>query len=133
MNTHDTVALAAALSAAAEAVPGVGRLVPGDGATYVSTQYPGGRIDGVRLGADRVELYVSVDRLPAQPVADTVAATATRILRAHQDQRPLHVVVADIEDRAYLTGVATAAAEVGEPASAGAPGTPEPAGRMGTP
>jgi hypothetical protein len=89
--------LARSVADAVEAVPGVAGLHPGFG-VEVSTFFSGGKVVGLSLTGDTVEVYVTLDRVPLRAVADDVAAAAARVLAAAGDQRPVNVVVADVTE-----------------------------------
>jgi hypothetical protein len=80
---------------AVEAVPGVAALVPGSG-VEVSTQFSGGKVLGLRLTSDPVEVHIRADRVPLPPVAEAAATAARTVLAAAGDDRPVRVVVDDI-------------------------------------
>jgi hypothetical protein len=87
--------IARAVADAALAVPGVAGLSPGTG-VEVSTQFSGGKVIGVRLTGDEVEVHIIADRVPLPPIANEAAAAAGRVLKAGGDDRPVVVVVDDI-------------------------------------
>ena len=60
--------LALAVAAAVDTVVGVRRT--GGPGVEVATQYPGGRVVGVRLGPDEVTVHIIAERLPLDTVAD---------------------------------------------------------------
>ena len=62
--------LALAVAAAVDTVGGVRRT--GGPGVEVATQYPGGRVLGVRLGTDEVTVHIVAERLPLDAVADAV-------------------------------------------------------------
>ena len=93
--------LAAAISDAVAAVPGVVRLVPGD-PVEAATYFAGGKIVGVRLG-DPVEVHVVVDRLPIVPIAEKVRAAARGVLEHNGEHCPVEVVVDDFEPAELAT------------------------------
>jgi hypothetical protein len=81
------------MAAAVVACPGVVRLA-GGGPAPVATYLPGRRVDGVRVGAGRVQVAV-VARYPV-PVAQ-VAAEIRTALGALAAGRPVDVHVADLD------------------------------------
>jgi hypothetical protein len=87
--------IARAVADAVLAVPGVAGLSPGTG-IEVSTQFSGGKVIGVRLSGDEVEVHIVADRGPLPPIANEAAAAARKVLRADGDDRPVVVVVDDI-------------------------------------
>lgn len=87
--------LALSLADAITAVPGVSRLTGGPG-VEVSTQFAGGKVVGLRLGEQQVEVHIVVDRVPLRQVADEAAAAARRVLAAAGDRRGVQVVVDDV-------------------------------------
>jgi len=91
--------LASAVRDAVLAVPGVARLTSG-GAVEVATQFPGGKVVGVRLG-DPVEVHVAVDRSPIISVTEQVRAAVQAVLDRSGGSRPVEVVVDDIEPVAF--------------------------------
>jgi len=94
--------LALAVADAVTAVPGVSRLTGGPG-VEVATLYSGGKVVGLRLSADPVEVHIVADRVPLPPVADEAAAAARRVLSAAGDDRAVRVGVVDIESPATAT------------------------------
>ena len=87
--------LARSLAMAVDAVAGVRRSF-GSG-VEVATQYRGGRIAGVRLTEREVTVQVVAERLPLGPLADTVGAAARAVLQSVGDDRPVRVVVDDLD------------------------------------
>jgi len=87
--------VAQAVADAVLAVPGVAGLSPGTG-VEVSTQFSGGKVIGVRLTGDDVEVHIIADRSPLPLVGDEAAEAARRVLTATGDDRPVVVVVDDI-------------------------------------
>jgi hypothetical protein len=87
--------IARAVAEAVQAVPGVAGLSPGTG-VEVSTQFSGGKVTGVRLTGDEVEVHIIAGRGPLPPIANEAAAAARRVLRTVGDDRPVVVVVDDI-------------------------------------
>ncbi len=87
--------IARAVADAVRAVPGVAGLSPGSG-IEVSTQFSGGKVIGVRLTGDEVEVHIVADRMPLPPIANEAAAAARLVLTAAGDDRPVVVVVDDI-------------------------------------
>lgn len=77
-------------------VPGVVGLTSADSGVEVATLFAGGKVVGLRLAEDAVEVHIVVDRVPLQPVADEVIAAVRRVLSAVGDDRPVWVVVADV-------------------------------------
>jgi hypothetical protein len=62
----------------------------------VSTQFSGGKVLGLRLTSDPVEVHIRADRVPLPPVAEAAATAARTVLAAAGDDRPVRVVVDDI-------------------------------------
>jgi hypothetical protein len=87
--------IARAVADAVLAVPGVAGLSPGTG-IEVSTQFFGGKVIGVRLTGDEVQVHIIAGRGPLPPIANEAAAAARQVLRAAGDDRPVVVVVDDI-------------------------------------
>jgi hypothetical protein len=87
--------LAHAIADAVTEVPGVAGLTPGDG-VEVATLYSGGKVVGLRLSSDPVQVHIIADRTPLPPVAEAAAAAARRVLAAAGDDREVQVVVADL-------------------------------------
>jgi hypothetical protein len=87
--------IARAVADAVLAVPGVAGLSPGSG-VEVSTQFSGGKVIGVRLTGDEVEVHIVADRIPLPPIANEAAAATRQVLAAIGDDRPVVVVVDDI-------------------------------------
>lgn len=80
---------------AVTAVPGVAALHPGFG-VEVATQFSGGKVVGVSLTGESVQVYITVDAMPLPAVADAAARAAAAVLEAVGDNRPVDVVVADV-------------------------------------
>jgi len=91
--------LAHAVADAVTAVPGVAGLSPGGG-VEVSTLFAGGKVVGVRLAGEAVEVHLVAGRVPVQEVAQAAADAALRVLRAAGDERGVSVIVEDVVDRA---------------------------------
>ena len=88
--------LAHALREAVGRVAGVSRLVA-DGPVETAAHYPGGTVPGVGLCGDELLIRIAVTRLPVEPVASQAVRAARRVLDQAGDDRPVHVVVADID------------------------------------
>ena len=93
--------LALAIAVAVDSVGGVRRT--GGPGVEVATQYPGGRVLGVRLGADEVTVHIIAERLPLDAVADAVRLAARSALSGLGDSRAVAVSVDDL-DVASLPG-----------------------------
>jgi hypothetical protein len=92
----ETQRISTAVRDAALGVPGVAALTGGPG-VEVATRFPGGKVSGVRLGAE-VEVHVVLDRLPVEPVAERVRRAVRAAARAAgAPDRPVRVVVDDLE------------------------------------
>ena len=87
--------LARSVADAVTAVPGVAAMSPGSG-VEVATLFAGGKVIGLRLGPDAVDVHIVADRVPLQPVADEAAEAARRVLAAAGDERSVRVVVEDV-------------------------------------
>jgi len=87
--------LAHAMANAVTAVPGVAGLHPGFG-VEVATYFTGGKVTGIRLAGERVEVYLVVKGRNLRAIADAARAAAQQVLTAAGDQRPADIVVADI-------------------------------------
>ncbi|MFC0531719.1 hypothetical protein [Phytohabitans kaempferiae] len=120
--------LAVAVRDAVSAVPGVGR-VGSESTVEVGTQYPGGKVPGVRLVGDTVEVHLVVDRLPLQPVVRQARAAARVVLSAAGDPRPVTIVVTDVPDDFVLAdstaSLAAGATDVAYAVAAGMFGQPD--------
>lgn len=88
--------LARSIADAVTAVPGVAGLTSADSRVEVATLFAGGKVVGLRLGDDTVEIHILVDRPPVQQVANEAVAAARRVLAAVGDERAVRVVVADV-------------------------------------
>ncbi|PZR85738.1 MAG: hypothetical protein DLM67_25240 [Candidatus Nephthysia bennettiae] len=75
---------------------GVARLTAGAGAE-AATYYAGGKTLGVVVRQDLVRLHIVVLELPLVGVAERVRETVQRALRALGAERPVEVVVEDVE------------------------------------
>lgn len=116
--------LALAVRDAVTAVPGV-RQVRAGSAVEVATQYPGGKVSGVRVSGEMVEVHVVVGRLPLQPVVGQARAAARAVLDRYGDPRPVTVVVVDVADDAFAgadtnVSLAAGASDVARAIAAGA-------------
>ena len=87
--------LALAVAAAVDTVGGVRRT--GGPGVEVATQYPGGRVLGVRLGADEVTVHIIAERLPLDAVAEAVRLAARSALASLGDGRAVAVSVDDLD------------------------------------
>ena len=87
--------LALAVAAEVDTVGGVRRT--GGPGVEVATQYPGGRVLGVRLGADEVTVHIIAERLPLDMLAEAVRFAARSALAAHGDRRAVVVRVDDLD------------------------------------
>ncbi|MFY1670577.1 hypothetical protein ACN27G_11520 [Plantactinospora sp. WMMB334] len=87
-------------------VPGVTGLTAGSG-IEAATQFPGGKIVGVRLG-DPVEVHVEVGPVPIVPVAEQIQAAVRGVLESFGREASVEVIVEDI---ALPTPVDTAAGD----------------------
>ena len=97
MNTIiDPQRLAADLRDAVVAVAGVSRCSSGS-VIEVTTQFAGGSVRGIRLAGDVVEIYVVLNALPIPVITERVHQVAAAILRQYGDQRPIRVIVTDLE------------------------------------
>jgi hypothetical protein len=95
--------LAAAVAAAVDGVAGVRRT--GGPGVEVATQYPGGRVVGVRLGAYDVDVHIVAQRFPLDALAETVRSAVRAALADAGDARPVAVHVDDL-DVSVLPGIA---------------------------
>ena len=87
--------LARSIADAATQVSGVAGLTGGPG-VEVATLFAGGKVVGLRLGDDQVEVHLIADRVPLPPVAQEAAAAVRRVLAAFGDRRSVQVVVDDV-------------------------------------
>ena len=87
--------LALAVAAAVDTVVGVRRT--GGPGVEVATQYPGGRVVGVRLGADQVTVHLIAERFPLESVADAVHAAVGAALADLGDRRAVAVTIDDLD------------------------------------
>ncbi|WP_329110425.1 hypothetical protein OG792_15850 [Micromonospora sp. NBC_01699] len=97
----DRVALATAVRDAVLGVDGVAGLSTG-GPVEVATLYAGGKVSGVRLADDLVEVHVTVDAVPIEPLGERIRAAVRSVLERAGADRPVEVVVDDV-DLAALT------------------------------
>ena len=63
----------------------------------MSTQYPGGRVLGVRLGADEVSVHIVAERLPLDAVAEAVRFATRLALSSLGDSRAVAVAIEDLD------------------------------------
>ena len=96
--------LALAVAAAIDDLPGV-RRSSGQG-VEVSTQYPGGRVIGVRLTDREVAVHVTAEQLPLEPVVEAVRSAAVSALREASDLRDVAVYVDDLDVQRLPRGLA---------------------------
>jgi hypothetical protein len=96
--------LALAVAAAVDTVGGVRRT--GGPGVEVATQYPGGRVVGVRVGTDEVTVHIVAERLPLDAVAEAVQFATRLALSRLGDSRAVTVAIDDL-DVASLPGGAT--------------------------
>jgi hypothetical protein len=82
--------------AVAVAVAGLARLTPGSG-VEAATHFAGGKILGVVVADDRIEVHVAVRELPVAQAAERVREAARRALGALRAQRPIDVLVEDLD------------------------------------
>jgi hypothetical protein len=87
--------LALAVAAAVDTVVGVRRT--GGPGVEVATQYPGGRVVGVRLGPDEVTVHIIAERFPLDIVADAVHAAVGATLAGLGDRRAVAVTIDDLD------------------------------------
>ena len=87
--------LALAVADAVDAVVGVRRT--GGQRVEVATQYPGGHVVGIRLGADEVTVHIIAERLPLDIVADAVHAAVGPVLASFGDRRKVAVCIDDLD------------------------------------
>lgn len=88
--------LARSIADAVSALPDVRRLTGGD-AIEVATQYPGGKVVGVRLG-ETVQVHLVARRVPLPPVGAAAARAARAVLARAGDDRPVEIFVDDLEE-----------------------------------
>ena len=62
-----------------------------------STQYAGGRIPGVVVTGDDLDIHVVVDEFPVTAVADRVHAAVGEVLHGVGEHRRVRVFVTDVE------------------------------------
>jgi hypothetical protein len=87
--------VALAVAAAVDTVVGVRR--SGGPGVEVATQYPGGRVVGVRLGGEQIVVHIIAERLPLQTVADAVHAAVGATLAGLGDRRAVAVRIDDLD------------------------------------
>ncbi len=93
-NNPGVIAQAVAFGVAG--VAGVARLSPG-AAVEAATYFAGGKTIGVVVRRDEVVVHVVVSELPLVQVTERVRKAAQRVLRALAAERPVEVVVEDLE------------------------------------
>jgi hypothetical protein len=82
LSTQDSTERATALAEAISAVPGVSRLSPGRFGE-VATYLPGGRVPGIRLGAESLDVHVVADWGVSVPeLAAQVRSAASDVIGA---------------------------------------------------
>ncbi len=87
--------VARAVSTAVRAVPGVVGLDAG-AEVEVATYFAGGKVLGLRMAGETVEVHIVADRVPLGPIANAAAEAARNALVAGGDQRDVRIVVADV-------------------------------------
>jgi hypothetical protein len=88
--------LAQRIAAAVARVNGVARLTSA-GPVEVATQFAGGKVAGLRMSGDDVEVHIAVDRFPVAPVAADVHEAVMAVLDAASEHRTVRVVVSDVD------------------------------------
>jgi hypothetical protein len=91
--------LARAVADAVLKVAGVARLSPGS-PVEVATLFAGGKVVGLRLSGEMVEVHIVADRGPLPQVGEEASAAAKRVLSAAGDDREVMVVVDDADESA---------------------------------
>jgi hypothetical protein len=77
-------------------VAGVVRLTPGAG-VEAATYFGGGKSVGVVVRKDQLRVHIVVSQLPIAQVTERVREAAQRVLGALGAERPVEVVVEDLE------------------------------------
>ena len=93
-NGPGVIAQAVALGVAG--VAGVARLTSGAG-VEAATYFAGGKTVGVVVRQDQVRVHIVLSQLPIVEVAERAREAAQRVLRALGAERPVEVVVEDLE------------------------------------
>jgi hypothetical protein len=92
----DRIALATSVRDAVLGVDGVAGLATG-GPVEVATLYAGGKVAGVRLADDLVEVHVTVEAVPIGPLGERIGAAVRDVLKRAGADRPVEVVVDDVD------------------------------------
>jgi hypothetical protein len=87
--------LALAVAAAVDTVTGARRT--GGHGVEVATQFPGGRVVGVQLGADEVAVHIIAERVPLDTIADAVHVAVRAALADVGDRRAVSVTIDDLD------------------------------------
>jgi hypothetical protein len=82
--------------AVAVGVARLARLTPGAG-VEAATHFAGGKTLGVVITEDRIEVHVAVRELPVAQAAERVREAARQALGALRAERPVDVLVEDVD------------------------------------
>jgi hypothetical protein len=94
--SNDPGLISRAVALGVAGVAGVARLTPGAG-VEAATYFAGGKTLGVVVQKDQVRVHVVLSQLPIAQVTERVREAAQRVLRALGAERPVEVVVEDLE------------------------------------
>jgi hypothetical protein len=94
--SNDPGVISQAVALGVAGVAGVARLTPGAG-VEAATYFAGGKTVGVVVRQDQVRVYIVLSQLPIAQVTERVREVAQRVLGALGAERPVEVVVEDLE------------------------------------
>jgi hypothetical protein len=95
-SSNDPGVIAQAVALGVAGVAGVARLSPGAG-VEAATYFAGGKTVGVVVRQDQVRVHIVLGQLPIAEVAERAREAAQRVLRALGAERPVEVVVEDLD------------------------------------
>jgi hypothetical protein len=94
--SKDPGVIAQAVALGVAGVAGVARLTSGAG-VEAATYWAGGKTIGVVVRQDQVRVHIVLSQLPIAQVTEGVREAAQRVLEALGAERPVEVVVEDLE------------------------------------
>jgi len=95
-SSNDPGVIAQAVASGVADVAGVARLSPGAG-IEAATYFAGGKTVGVVVRQDQVRVHIVLSQLPIAQVTERVREVVQRVLEALGAERPVEVVVEDLE------------------------------------
>jgi hypothetical protein len=95
-SSQDPGVISQAVALGVAGVAGVARLTAGAG-VEAATYFAGGKTVGVVVRKDQLRVHIVVSQLPIAEVSERVREAAQRVLGALGAERPVEVVVEDLE------------------------------------